>query len=152
MSFQVKAEGFSDGGVVPRKFTCDGENLSPALEWEGAPENTRSFALVVEDPDAPVGTWNHWLLWNIPATATSIVEGYWPGRLGADGTNDFRKRGYGGPCPPPGHGRHRYYFKLFALNTPAIELPAGARRDQLDRALSDHILAEAQYMGTYERK
>jgi Raf kinase inhibitor-like YbhB/YbcL family protein len=152
MAFQLTVEGFSNGGAIPRRYTCDGENLSPALRWEGAPGNTRSFALIVEDPDAPGGTWNHWLLWNIPGATTSIAEGYWAGRLGTDGANDFRKHGYGGPCPPPGHGAHRYYFKLFALKGPALELPAGARRDQLNRALSGHVLAEAQYMGTYERE
>jgi len=152
MSFQLTAEGFADGGVIPRKHTCEGENLSPALRWENAPGSTRSFALIVEDPDAPAGTWNHWLLWDIPATATAIAEGYGAGKLGADGTNDFRKQGYGGPCPPKGHGAHRYYFRLLALSQASLSLPVGVRRDELEQALEGRVLAEAQYMGTYERK
>ena len=113
---------------------------------------TKSFALIVDDPDAPVGTWNHWLLWDIPRPADSIAEGYKPRTLGVDGANDFGNAGYGGPCPPRGHGQHRYFFKLFALDVASLNLAAGAKRAGLDSAIRGHVLAEAQYMGRYERK
>ena len=152
MTFQVKVEGFAEGAVIPRRYTCEGENVSPALTWEQAPATTRSFALIVDDPDAPVGTWNHWLLWDIPAGTSSLPEGYRPSSVGVDGASDFGKPGYGGPCPPRGHGPHRYFFKLFAVDVASLGLAKGSKRAALDRALRGHILAEAQYMGRYERK
>lgn len=152
MAFQLTVAGFREGETIPKQHTCEGKDVSPALAWEGAPAGTQSFALIMDDPDAPVGTWNHWLLWDIPATVNSLAEGYRPGTLGTDGTNDFGKTGYGGPCPPRGHGPHRYYFRLYALDVPQLKLPARARRAELDKALRGHVLAEAVYMGRYERR
>jgi Raf kinase inhibitor-like YbhB/YbcL family protein len=152
MTFKLTVDGFREGATIPRKHTCEGKDLSPAIAWENAPGTTKSFALIVDDPDAPAGTWNHWLLWDIPAGTSQINEGFRPGALGAGGTNDFGNTGYGGPCPPPGHGPHRYFFKLYALDVASLDLPEGAKRDKLDAAMRDHVLAEAQYMGRYERK
>jgi Raf kinase inhibitor-like YbhB/YbcL family protein len=151
MAFQISVQGFSEGGTIPKRHTCESEDISPALAWEEAPATTQSFALIVDDPDAPAGTWNHWLLWDIPASARSLEEGSRAGAVGRSGTNDFGRLGYGGPCPPKRHGPHRYFFKLFAVNVPALGLAAGAKRAALDKALRDHVLAEAQFMGRYER-
>ncbi len=152
MTFRLTVEGFREGDTIPRRHTCEGEDISPAVFWEDAPPTAKSFALIMDDPDAPAGTWNHWLLWDIPAGVTRIEEGFQPGSLGVSGTNDFGKRGYGGPCPPRGHGRHHYYFRLYALDVESLGLREGARRAQLDAALRGHILDEAQYMGRYERR
>ncbi len=152
MTFKLSVEGFREGGTIPRRNTCDGEDVSPALIWEDPPAKTQSFALIVDDPDAPVGTWTHWLVWDIPASARGLEEGFRPGRLGVSGVNDFGREGYGGPCPPRGHGPHRYYFRLYAVDVESLGLQAGARRAALDRALGKHTLAEARYMGRYERK
>lgn len=152
MAFKLTVAGFREGETIPKQHTCEGKDVSPALAWQGAPAGTQSFALIMDDPDAPVGTWNHWLLWDIPASVNSLAEGYRPGSLGTDGTNDFGKTGYGGPCPPRGHGPHRYYFRLYALDVPQLKLAARAKRAELDKALRGHVLAEAVYMGRYERR
>lgn len=152
MAFQLIISAFAEGATIPKLHTCDGADLSPALEWSGEPAGTQSFALIVDDPDAPVGTWNHWLLCDIPASVHTLAQGFKPGQGGLSGVNDFGKPGYGGPCPPRGHGAHRYFFKLFAVDTPSLSLRAGAKRSDLDRALRNHILAQAQYMGRYERR
>lgn len=152
MAFRLIIAAFPEGATVPALNTCDSADLSPALEWTGAPAETKSFALIVDDPDAPGGVWNHWLLFNIPPTVHSIAQGFKPGQLGESALNDFGKPGYNGPCPPPRHGPHRYYFKLFALDVSKLDLKKGAKRADLDRALHGHILAETQYMGRYERK
>ena len=152
MPLELKIGAFSEGGAIPRRHTCDGEDLSPALSWSGAPADAKGFGLIVDDPDAPGGVWNHWLLYDVPVATQSLPEGFKPGKLGASGVNDFGKPGYGGPCPPKGHGPHRYFFKLFALNTATLGLKQGAKRAELDRALKGHIVAEAQHMGRYERK
>ena len=151
MPFKLAVQEFPAGGNIPREFTCEGVNHSPALTWSGAPEGTKSFALILDDPDAPGGVWNHWLLWNIPGTASQLEENIRPhGALHA-GTNDFGKPGYGGPCPPKGHGAHRYYFRLYALNVEKLNVSASAPRAELDRALASHILGRAEYMGRFER-
>jgi Raf kinase inhibitor-like YbhB/YbcL family protein len=152
MPFKLVTSAFEEGGAIPKLYTCEGADTSPSLEWRGEPRDTKSFALIADDPDAPAGTWNHWLLWDIPASVHALAQGFKPGKLGASGTNDFGKPGYGGPCPPRGHGPHRYFFKLHALDVESLGLRAGARRADLDRALRGHILAQAQYMGRYERK
>jgi len=152
MAFKLTIPAFADGGLIPKLHTCEGADISPSLEWDGEPAATRSLALIVDDPDAPAGTWNHWLLYDLPPAVRSLAQGYKPGKLGQSGTNDFGRPGYGGPCPPKGHGPHRYFFKLYALDVAALELPAGARRAQIDKAMRGHILAEAAYMGRYERK
>ena len=143
---------FADGGLIPRLHTCEGADISPSLEWGDEPTTTRSLALIVDDPDAPAGTWNHWLLYDLPALVRSLAQGYKSGKPALSGTNDFGRLGYGGPCPPKGHGPHRYFFKLYALDVASLGLPAGARRGQIDKAMSGHVLAEAKYMGRYERR
>jgi len=152
MSFRLESPAFAEGATIPRLHTCEGADLSPALEWSGEPEGTKSFALIADDPDAPVGVWNHWLLWDIPVSTRALAQGFKAGQAGESGTNDFGRLGYGGPCPPKGHGPHRYFFKLMALDVPSLGLRRGARRAELDRALGAHVLAEAQRMGRYERK
>jgi len=149
MAFQIRVEGFDYGGAIPREHTCEGGDTSPAMQWSGEPANTQSFALIVDDPDAPAGTWNHWLLWDIPAGTHSLPE---KARLGVGGKNDFSRVGYGGPCPPRGHGPHRYFFRLYALDTPGLSLREGSNRAALDAALRTHIKGEAVYMGRYERR
>lgn len=151
MSFILKVSGFENGGTVPKANTCDGGDSSPALEWSGEPAGTQSFALILDDPDAPAGTWNHWLVWDVPAHVHSLAAGFTAGAAGASGKNDFGRPGYGGPCPPKGHGPHRYYFTLYALDRPALGLPPGANRAELERALNGRVLAKAQYMGRYGR-
>jgi Raf kinase inhibitor-like YbhB/YbcL family protein len=152
MALKLIISAFGEGATIPKQHTCEGADLSPAVEWSGEPAETKSLALIVDDPDAPVGTWNHWLLYDIPASVHSLAQGFKPGQAGQSGANDFGKLGYGGPCPPKGHGPHRYFFKLYAVGVPALGLKAGAKRAELDRALRGHVLAEAQYMGRYERK
>lgn len=149
MSFILKVNGFDNGGTVPKANTCDGADSSPAIEWSGEPVGTQSFALILDDPDAPAGTWNHWLLWDIPGHVHSLAAGFTAGSTGASGKNDFGKQGYGGPCPPKGHGAHRYYFTLYAVDRPALGLPPGANRVELERALNGRVLSKAQYMGRY---
>ena len=151
MAFELTSTAFVEGEPIPNKYTCDGEDISPPLQWRDPPGGTRSFALIADDPDAPVGTWVHWVLFNIPATTTALVEDASPGALPAgssEGVNDFGDLDYGGPCPPS--GTHRYYFRLYALDT-ALGLAAGATRYQVDLAMSGRILAQAELMGTYAR-
>ncbi len=152
MGFRLFSSAFSEGGNIPDLHTCQGADVSPSLEWLDPPAGTRSFALVVDDPDAPAGTWNHWLLYDIPPGIRNLAQGYKPGTVGVSGKNDFGKLGYGGPCPPKGHGPHRYFFRLYALDVETSGLPAGSARRDLDRALKGHVLAEAEYMGRFERK
>jgi Raf kinase inhibitor-like YbhB/YbcL family protein len=153
MPFALTSSTFANGAAIPRQNTCDGTDLSPALSWSTPPAGTKSLALIADDPDAPVGTWTHWLVWNIPATANSLPEDLPKTGENADGTRqgttDFRRIGYGGPCPPPGK-LHRYFFKLFALDT-RLTLKAGASRHELEGAIQQHILAHSQWMGTYGR-
>lgn len=152
MPFNLTSPAFAEGATVPRLHTCEGADLSPALEWTGGPGDARSFALIVDDPDAPAGVWNHWLLWDIPASTRILAQGFKAGQIGESGANDFGRLGYGGPCPPRGHGPHRYFFKLYAMDIPTLGLRRGARRVELDRAMTGHVLAEAGLMGRYERK
>jgi Raf kinase inhibitor-like YbhB/YbcL family protein len=152
MGFKLVSSAFADGGAIPQLHTCEGADLAPSLEWSGEPRDTKSYALIVDDPDAPAGTWNHWLLWDIPVSVRALAQGVKPGQTGVSGTNDFGKPGYGGPCPPKGHGPHRYSFRLYALDEPALGLKPGAKRAELDRALKGHILAETEYLGRYERR
>ena len=153
MSFALKSTSFPNGGVIPTKYTCDGADLSPELTWDGAPSRTQSLTLIADDPDAPAGTWTHWLLWNIPARATLLPEDTPKAPLldnGArQGANDFKRIGYGGPCPPPGKP-HRYFFKLYALSAP-LGVEPGATAQQVAGAMQGKVLAEASLMGTYGR-
>ena len=152
MPFKLMTGAFAEGATIPRLHTCEGADISPALEWSGEPGETRSFALIMDDPDAPRGTWNHWLLYDIPASVHSLAQGVQADAAGMSGTNDFGKPGYGGPCPPPGHGPHRYFFRLYAVGAPSLGLKRGAKRAEIDKALHGKIIAEAQCMGRYERK
>jgi len=153
MAFTVKSSAFGMGAEISKQFTCSGNDVSPALKWSSPPAKTASFALIVDDPDAPVGTWVHWVLWNLPASAHTLSENV-PKREQLDdgslqGTNDFRKMGYNGPCPPPGKP-HRYFFRLYALDT-KLNLAPGATRQELDAAMKGHVLGQAEYMGTFRR-
>jgi Raf kinase inhibitor-like YbhB/YbcL family protein len=153
MSLTISSPSFSTGGDIPKKFTCDGADASPQLVWTEPSPETKSFALLVDDPDAPVGNWNHWTLWNLPAGARGLSQGISKEANLPDGTqqgkNDFRKTGYNGPCPPPGKP-HRYYFKLFALDT-KLDLKSSAGKHELESAMKGHIIAEAEWMGRYGR-
>ena len=152
VAFVLKTTAFPESGLIPKKYTCDGTDVSPALSWNTPPEGTQSFALIVDDPDAPVGTWTHWVIWNIPAKTTALPESVakMEEASGAlQGKNDFKRIGYGGPCPPPGKP-HRYFFKLYALDT-RLELKAGASKNELERAIKGHILAQAELVGKYAR-
>jgi len=153
MSLTISSSSFTNGGNLAQKFTCDGADLSPSLSWSDPPHGTQSFALLVDDPDAPVGNWNHWAIWNVPATARGLAEGTHKEAELSDGSrqgqNDFRKTGYNGPCPPPGKP-HRYYFKLYALDT-KLDLKPDATKKDVEAAMKGHILAQAESMGRYRR-
>ena len=153
MTFTVKSSAFGPGAEISRKYTCESADASPALEWNGAPQGTVSFALIADDPDAPAGTWVHWILWNLPASAHSLAESVPKKEELAGGArqghNDFGKVGYSGPCPPPGKP-HRYFFRLYALDR-QLALPAGATRAELNSAMTGHILGHAEYMGIFRR-
>lgn len=153
MTLQIRSSAFSEGGMIPRKFTCDGEDVSPPMAWSGVPEGTKSLVLIADDPDAPIGTWVHWVLYDIPPTLDGLPEGVAKTAsvqgVGTQGTNDFRQIGYGGPCPPRGPA-HRYFFKLYALDT-LLNLKPGLRKADIEKAMKGHILAQTQYMGTYRR-
>ncbi len=149
---KVTSSVFPEGGMIPQQYTCDGANLSPPLSLSGLPAGTASLALLVEDPDAPRGTFTHWVAFNLPPVLHEVPERAGAERLiqggGLQGKNDFGKPGYGGPCPPS--GTHRYYFKVYALDT-VLNLDAGASKDQLLHAMKGHVLAEGQLMGRYHR-
>ncbi len=149
----IVSPAFKMGAPIPKKYTGDGPDISPPLTWEGVPKDAKSLALISDDPDAPVGTWVHWVIFNIPPTEKGLPEGVPKTETlpnGAkQGINDFRKIGYNGPAPPPGKP-HRYYFKLYALDT-VLNLPSGVKKSDLLRAMEGHILATAEYMGTYQR-
>lgn len=144
----ITSPAFSHNGIIPEKFTCDGIDVSPPLSISNVPEKTKSLALIVDDPDAPMGTWVHWVVWNIsPGTGEIPENTVPPGAL--QGTNDFGKQRYGGPCPPS--GTHRYFFKLFALNAP-LTLTAGATKAKVEEAMSGHLLEKTELVGLYQRK
>lgn len=138
--------------VSPAGSLCEGDNTPPSLRWSGPPEGTRSFAVILDDPDAPAGTFTHWLLWNIPADVHSLRTGYTASGAVRTGTNDFGKAAYGGPCPPKGHGPHRYYFSLYALDVGSLDVPDGATRAELEPHLDRHAIGTVKCLGRYERK
>jgi Raf kinase inhibitor-like YbhB/YbcL family protein len=140
---------FKDSQPIPTQFTCDGANRSPPLSWGEPPAGTKSFALVVDDPDAPSGTFGHWGAYDIPPGTRSIGEAQ---SVGTQAINGFGKTGYGGPCPPAGHGPHHYHFKLYALNTGALGLPAGAKVEDVEKAAQEHVLGRGEIVGTYQRR
>lgn len=153
LTMKLKSTAFAAGAAIPMRFTCQGNDISPDLQWSGAPRQTRSFVLIVDDPDAPAGTWTHWLVWNIPPSSHALAanvpkeaklrNGSW------QGMNDFKRIGYGGPCPPPGKPHH-YYFRLFALDS-NLDLAADTTRPELEAAMQKHVIAQAQLMAVYAR-
>jgi Raf kinase inhibitor-like YbhB/YbcL family protein len=144
---ELTSESFAEGEPIPERHTCSGDGVSPPLAWSGVPEETRTLALIVHDPDAPSGDFVHWLAWNIDPSDGGIEEDT---PAPAESANGFGQPGYGGPCPPPGHGPHRYFFRLYALDS-ELDLEPGASREQLEAAIEGHVLAEAELMGTFER-
>ena len=152
MAIELTSTAFTEGEMIPQRFTCDGEDVSPPLAWSGVPEQAQSLALICDDPDAPVGTWDHWVLFNIPADAAGFPEAV-PAdptlEYGAvNGKNSWGRLGYGGPCPPG--GTHRYFFYIYALDS-RLSLESGATKEQLQQAMEGHILAQGQLMGRYKR-
>jgi Raf kinase inhibitor-like YbhB/YbcL family protein len=147
MAIHLTSTAFSEGENIPRLYTCDDKNVSPPLTWTNVPTNTISLALIIDDPDAPVGTWVHWVLYNLPSNLTGLEQG--KSGSGIEGINDFKRSGYGGPCPPKG-SNHRYYIKLYALDS-VLNLKTGATKAQLESAMRGHILAQGQLMGKYGR-
>lgn len=155
MTFSLTSPAFREGAAIPRKHTCDGVDVSPPLAWSGTPAGTAAFALIADDPDAPAGTWVHWVVYDLPGQGLGLPENVAktaaPSELGGalQGRNDFGRPGYGGPCPPPGPA-HRYFFKLYALGA-ALRLKAGAEKRDVEAAMRGHVLGTAQLMGTYAR-
>jgi Raf kinase inhibitor-like YbhB/YbcL family protein len=154
MNIQINSTAFAEGQPIPDKYTCAGPDVSPLLTWSDAPAGTKSFALIADDPDAPMGTWVHWVIYNLPPASTSLAENTPQSPelpSGAkQGVNDFGQTGYGGPCPPPGKPHH-YFFKIYALNA-TLNLKAGATKRELLKAINGHVFAEGQLMGTYQRQ
>ena len=153
VKMELKSKAFEPGGLIPAKYTCDGEDVSPPLNWSDTPAGTKSHAIISDDPDAPVGTWVHWVIWNIPASARALDENLPKSaslpNSAKQGTTDFRRIGYGGPCPPS--GTHRYFFKLYALDT-MLDLPASTTKKDLEKAMQGHILGQAELIGKYCRR
>ena len=153
MAMEIRSSAFQNGAAIPNKHTCDADDVSPVLAWNDVPEGTRALALIADDPDAPGGTWVHWVLYDLPVATKELAEGIAKTETldnGANqGVNDFRRVGYGGPCPPPGPP-HRYFFKLYALDAPTGLKPRATKQQLLD-AIKGHVLAEAQLVGRYKR-
>ncbi len=148
MAFRITSPAFAEGADIPLRHTCDGDNLSPRLTWTDVPEGTRSFALIVDDPDAPGGTFTHWVLYDIPGEARELGQG---GAIGKSGRNSFGRSGYGGPCPPHGDPPHRYRFTLHALDVPSVAVRTGTR-EEVGAAMERHVLGTAQLVGRYRRQ
>ena len=156
MGFKLRSPEIAEGSDIPRQYTCDGLNISPEVIWDGAPAGTKSFVLIVEDPDAPGGVFTHWVVYDLPA-ATNKLKGEFGNRSEAvdnikQGMTDFGFAGYGGPCPPREHGKHRYYFILRAIDVETLGLNPGVKKRAVERAMAGHIIEEAKFMGAYERK
>jgi hypothetical protein len=149
---RLRSSAFPDGAGIPRRFTCDGENVSPPLAWSDVPEGTRSFVLLCDDPDAPAGTWHHWAVCDIPASVAELAEGA-GARLDqwTQAVNDFGRPGYGGPCPPRGHGLHHYHFRLLALSVDRLAVGANPSCRDVEREARGHVIAEATLVGVYQR-
>jgi Raf kinase inhibitor-like YbhB/YbcL family protein len=146
MAFGISSPAFQEGATVPKQFTCDGNDTPPPITLSDPPEGARSFAVIVDDPDTPKGVFTHWLAFDVPAKNSQLQVD-----AGKTLRNSFGREGYGGPCPPPGHGPHRYFFKVYALGVPSLTL-AGDTRQDLEKALESHTLGSAQLMGRYERR
>jgi Raf kinase inhibitor-like YbhB/YbcL family protein len=151
---EISSSAFKNGQPIPRQYTCDEKNISPPLAWDGAPANAQSLVLIVDDPDAPTGVWTHWVMFDLPADGSGLPENAaktkFASRNAKQGVNDFKNIGYDGPCPPGGK-QHRYFFKIYALDI-ALGLSPGASRKAVEAAMTKHILAQGQLMGTYQRK
>ena len=154
MKIKLTSTAFSEGGFIPAKYTCDGQDISPPLKWDSVPKETLSIALICDDPDAPRKTWTHWVIYNLPAETTELAENFPDDETLADGTRqgvtDFGKTGYGGPCPPAGKA-HRYYFRIYALDTKIDVVPI-MDKEALQKEMAGHIIAEGQLIGKYQRK
>ncbi|MFM9842948.1 MAG: YbhB/YbcL family Raf kinase inhibitor-like protein [Dongiaceae bacterium] len=149
---KLTSTAFAGRGRIPSKHSCDGADLSPALDWSGIPEGTNSLVLVCSDPDAPAGTWYHWGLYDIPPSVTRLPEGYKEMPEGVhQAKNDFGRPGYGGPCPPKGHGTHHYHFRLYALKAVKLDVREGAKCKEVEAAAQRHKIAEADLVGSYSR-
>lgn len=146
--FTLTSSAFANGGAIPRQYGCDGPGHSPPLAWSDPPRGTKSLALVVDDPDAPSGTFEHWGVFDIPAATHSVDPGQ---STGKEAINGFGKPGYGAPCPPPGHGVHHYHFKLYALDTEGLHLPVNAKVSDVEQAAREHLVGQAELIGLYER-
>ncbi len=142
---KLTSSSFSHNQMIPQKYTCQGEDINPSLLIEGAPSGTQSFVLIIDDPDAPMGNWDHWIVFNIPPTTTHVAEKDIPGK---QGRNDFGKNDYGGPCPPS--GTHRYFHKIYALDT-MLNLQEGVRKKDIEKAMEGHILAKVELIGLYKK-
>lgn len=153
MAFMITSPAFDSGDVIPTRYTRDGENLSPPLEWQEAPPETKSFLILVEDPDAPSGTFRHWAIYNLPASETGLPEGASGQSQGGagEGVNGFGNARYDGPQPPKGHGPHHYHFRLAALDVPQLNVSTSAKAEDIWAKAQPHIIAEAEMVGTYER-
>jgi Raf kinase inhibitor-like YbhB/YbcL family protein len=151
-SLTLRSPAFLDGSTIPARYTCDGENVSPPLTWNGAPDGTRGFALIMHDPDAPRGDYTHWVVFDIPAGVKEFPEGASPIQTALEGNNGAGKVGYHGPCPPSGHGPHRYIFELYALDEFHTGLGEGAPRHHVQSKIQEHVLAQAELTGLYERR
>lgn len=145
----LTSDAFQNGQAIPTQYSCDGADQSPPLKWGEPPQGTKSFALIVDDPDAPSGTFRHWGSYDIPASTRSIAAGQ---SIGSQAANDFGKSGYGGPCPPKGHGPHHYHFKLFALDVDRLNLGGNAKVLDVENEATKHAIAQGELIGTYERK
>jgi Raf kinase inhibitor-like YbhB/YbcL family protein len=152
MTLPISSSAFANGSMIPSQYTCDGVNISPPLQWSGSPVAAKTFALIVDDPDAPAKTWVHWVVYDLPANATQLTENIGQAKTlgsgGKQGTNDFKRIGYGGPCPPS--GTHRYFFKLYAVDI-ETSLPPGATKDELLKAIDGHVVAQGEVVGKYKR-
>ncbi|BAY30395.1 PEBP family protein [Nostoc carneum NIES-2107] len=152
---EIRSSAFFIGNTIPFKYTCDGDNISPPIHWEDPPQGTQSFALIVDDPDAPEKTFTHWVVYNIPVDRRELPEGITPepkiANGGIQGQNSFGRLGFGGPCPPSKDGAHRYFFKIFALDQ-LLDLPPGVSKEELLQAIEGHVLDKAEVMGRYARE
>lgn len=149
MAMQLRSPALRPAKPIESKYTCEGDDVAPPLEWSGVPENARSLALIVDDPDAPAGDWSHWVVWGLSANTTKIPEGGALPSGAHTGRNDFGNTGYGGPCPPPGKP-HRYFFRLYALDS-TLDLPDDAKKQDVERAMNGHVLDQAELYGTFGR-
>lgn len=153
MEIIIESRSFEDGGIIPSKYTCDGVNISPQLSWSCSVEDVKTYAVIVEDPDAPSGNFTHWIVYNIPSRINTLLENSTPAKNVPDevlmGTNDFGRIGYGGPCPPS--GTHRYFFRIYGLST-AVHLDSGATLKDVMKKMEGHIIARGELMGKYQRQ